>query len=255
MKLVERAIQNGYIPVTGNQASDEETFMPKMIDFNRNEMAEWLVYDAEAGKLFWRKKPNNRTVLGSEAGTVKHPNPKSDQRYRYITLLGVSTPSARVVWLMHYGEWPSAPIKYKNDDSLDTRIDNLTLARFPTEKTMENGRRVYKMSREAQRHYGLQRYYGLTAPQYGAMLAAQKGVCAICQKPETAVFKGRIKTLHVDHDHATNQIRALLCGSCNGGLGLFKDDPTTLRAAADYIERHRAQADNVVALKPNEEAG
>jgi hypothetical protein len=244
--VLERATENGYTQVAGNQAGDEETFMPKMIDFTRDEMAEWLTYDAETGKLFWKKKPNNRTVVGSEAGTIKHPNPKSENRYRYITMHGVSTPSARVVWLMHNGEWPSAPIKYKNEDSLDTRIANLEMARFPTRKAMEGGRVVYKMSKEAMRHYGLKRYYGLTGEQYGEMLAAQKGLCAICNQPETAMINGLPKVMHVDHDHVTGQIRSLLCGSCNGALGLFKDDPARLRAAADYIEKHRES--NVVTL-------
>ena len=55
--------------------------------------------------------------------------------------------------------------------------------------------------------------------------------------------------MHVDHCHATGRIRALLCGACNGMLGLAKDKPATLRAAADYIEKHAALADNVVPLK------
>jgi hypothetical protein len=42
------------------------------------------------------------------------------------------------------------------------------------------------------------------------------------------------------HDHSTGVTRQLLCQRCNHGLGLLRDDPAVLRAAADYVERHRA---------------
>ncbi|MGY1665852.1 endonuclease VII domain-containing protein [Geodermatophilus sp. SYSU D00696] len=81
------------------------------------------------------------------------------------------------------------------------------------------------------RTYHLKRRYGITAEEADAMLAAQGGMCAICEV-EPAV--------HVDHDHATGRVRQLLCFNCNGDLGQFKDDPVVLRAAAGYVERHRA---------------
>jgi hypothetical protein len=62
------------------------------------------------------------------------------------------------------------------------------------------------------------------------MLEAQRGLCAICRAAPA---------VHVDHDHATDAVRELLCFNCNGGLGQFRDDPAVLRAAADYVERHR----------------
>jgi hypothetical protein len=48
-----------------------------------------------------------------------------------------------------------------------------------------------------------------------------------------------VPAVHVDHDHATDAVRALLCVDCNGGLAQFRDDPAVLRAAAEYVERHR----------------
>ena len=61
------------------------------------------------------------------------------------------------------------------------------------------------------------------------MLRKQDGVCAICRTAPAA---------HVDHDHGTGAVRALLCFNCNGGLGQFKDDPEVLREAADYVAFH-----------------
>ena len=59
------------------------------------------------------------------------------------------------------------------------------------------------------------------------MVVAQRGVCAICLVPGPE---------HVDHDHKTGRVRAILCFNCNGGLGQFKDRPELLRRGADYLE-------------------
>jgi hypothetical protein len=71
----------------------------------------------------------------------------------------------------------------------------------------------------------------MTAHEADAMVEQQDGLCAICRSAPAA---------HVDHDHATDVVRQLLCFNCNGGLGRFTDDTTVLRAAAAYVERHRA---------------
>ena len=70
--------------------------------------------------------------------------------------------------------------------------------------------------------------YGLSTSDYDRLLAECEGRCGICRKATKLV---------VDHDHATGRVRGLLCGGCNKGLGLFRDDPEALVAAAGYLRR------------------
>lgn len=65
-----------------------------------------------------------------------------------------------------------------------------------------------------------------------------KGVCAICNKPETAISSHkhrRIRMLCIDHDHKTDKIRGVLCGRCNAAIGHFKDDVNSMHAAIRYL--------------------
>lgn len=66
--------------------------------------------------------------------------------------------------------------------------------------------------------------------------------CEICEKEETVTRGGRIRRLTIDHNHETGQIRGVLCARCNTAIGLVFENPETLRAAADYIERYNALA-------------
>lgn len=86
----------------------------------------------------------------------------------------------------------------------------------------------------------LRRNYGITIKQYDAMHTAQNGLCAVCGLPETTKG-GRFGTttmgLAVDHDHATGEIRGLLCHMCNRAIGQFGDNAERMRLAASYIDR------------------
>lgn len=72
--------------------------------------------------------------------------------------------------------------------------------------------------------------------RFETMLAAQGNRCAICQAEFTAAGAGAPVP---DHDHATEVVRELLCGPCNMGIGQLGEDSRRLRAAADYLDRHR----------------
>lgn len=79
------------------------------------------------------------------------------------------------------------------------------------------------------------RKYGLTTEDYDSFVSSQHGRCAICKElPTGSNCKNGI--LSVDHNHTTNEVRGLLCDSCNMGLGKFSDNPQILREAANYVE-------------------
>lgn len=95
-----------------------------------------------------------------------------------------------------------------------------------------------KANRDRHDDYALTRTHGITRAEYDAMFERQNGVCAICGRPESRRNKNRVFRLHVDHDHKTEKIRALLCHHCNAGIGHFRDQPELLEAAAAYLREH-----------------
>lgn len=96
--------------------------------------------------------------------------------------------------------------------------------------------KMRKLSNLHQRKWNLSRFWKMTPEDFDKMRDAHGGVCAICKCPPPG-GKGN-EHLHIDHCHSTNKIRGLLCNNCNNGIGRFKDDPTNLRAAADYLEKY-----------------
>lgn len=80
-----------------------------------------------------------------------------------------------------------------------------------------------------QHEYRLKKLYGITENEYQELYRLQAGACKIC----SVMVNNR---LHIDHDHETGKVRGLLCGSCNRGIGMFKDNATLLRKAANYID-------------------
>ena len=84
----------------------------------------------------------------------------------------------------------------------------------------------------------LKRTYGIGSIDYDRMLAAQGGTCAICQGPPTG-RGAKNGFYYVDHDHATGNIRELLCHNCNQLLGCAKDDSGIVQRAMNYLLKHK----------------
>mgnify|MGYP000094078581 FL=1 len=69
------------------------------------------------------------------------------------------------------------------------------------------------------------------------MLEAQDYKCAICGNEDEV--EGR--RLAIDHCHSTGDVRGLLCGKCNRGLGLFYDNQELLNKAIQYLKQSLAR--------------
>lgn len=86
-----------------------------------------------------------------------------------------------------------------------------------------------RAARERARNRHVERVFGLTAEQYKALWEFQGGRCFIC------LGAGGGRAFAVDHDHATGQVRGLLCAvKCNYEL-LGRFDLAALERAVDYL--------------------
>jgi hypothetical protein len=117
---------------------------------------------------------------------------------------------------------------------------NPTHAKARTPRTPEQDIAARKRRKERLPDWKKQRQwlrwrYGLSLADFDRMVTKQDGRCAICSVEFGDAFKDKPR---VDHCHSAGHVRALLCSGCNFGLGCFKDSPSALRAAADYIESH-----------------
>lgn len=101
------------------------------------------------------------------------------------------------------------------------------------ERARENMKAWYQANRERVLARQRERLYGISQEEYEAL---RIGACEICgDKRESSGAGG----MNIDHDHATGVVRGLLCGSCNRGLGAFRDDIERLGAAIVYLEKKR----------------
>ena len=75
----------------------------------------------------------------------------------------------------------------------------------------------------------LLRTYGINNDQYLQLLEEQNYACKLCGG------QPRRDRFDIDHCHTTGKVRGLLCEHCNRGLGCFKDNPTLLMTAINYL--------------------
>lgn len=102
------------------------------------------------------------------------------------------------------------------------------------DKFAAQSKKYKEANRRENFQYHIDRQYGLSVEEYARMLNSQCFKCAACC---VALLADR--GTHIDHNHETGKVRAILCSKCNKALGLMQESPTKLRALADYIERFK----------------
>lgn len=87
------------------------------------EIAEYLSYNPENGKLYWKKPTGKKVVVGREAGSIG-----SDGAI-LIRFKGDLYLAHRMAWFLHYGSIScNIEIDHKDMDNVNNRIKNLRLA-------------------------------------------------------------------------------------------------------------------------------
>lgn len=91
-----------------------------------------LKYDKDTGKLFWKERPRK---YFQDDGSWKKFNTRyagletfhfdNCRGYFKGQIFKVTYVAHRVIWCMHYGDWPSDTIDHINHNRKDNRIENL----------------------------------------------------------------------------------------------------------------------------------
>jgi hypothetical protein len=136
--------------------------------------------------------------------------------------------------------------RYYHANAVAENLRNKEYYKLHPDKKKAKDKRHYQRHKEQSRMYHvdyrhknpekmltwrLRKHYKLTLEEYNILYKQQQGCCAICKKP----FE---KVPHIDHDHQTGKVRGLLCALCNLGLGFFRDRPSLLQEASQYLEAH-----------------
>jgi hypothetical protein len=146
--------------------------------------------------------------------------------------------------------------EYDNRSAVKSRKNILSRERYK----QQEGRRIeqrracaqwYAANKDHKLEYGKRQFsktkhsrHKLSNAEFDSILRKQNNLCAVCEESFSDA-----NVPHVDHDHLCCQglyscgecVRGLLCGKCNRGIGLLKDDPRVLGRALRYLEKGDSQ--------------
>lgn len=76
--------------------------------------------------------------------------------------------------------------------------------------------------------------FGLTLVEWEALFESQGRCCAACGSEDPG-FKGKRNNWVTDHDHATGEMRGIICGRCNIVLGWLGDTLKSVRERSQHL--------------------
>ncbi len=94
-----------------------------------------------------------------------------------------------------------------------------------------------------QREKNLVAKFDVNLDWYNKLLESQDNKCAVCGLDAKIVICSTGRAMSLDHDHATGQIRGILCPGCNVALGGIDDRLDLLAGLAKYLIKHRKATD------------
>lgn len=137
-----------------------------------------------------------------------------ENRYTYRHKCISCNTNRAVAYKEKYPERVKETNKVWRANNKDVKAEYNRRYNLQNQEAIKNNRYIYK--------------YNITLEEFRCMVAQQGGRCRVCDEQEG-------ESLHIDHNHATGEIRGLLCKSCNMALGLFNDDAKSLQGAINYI--------------------
>lgn len=115
------------------------------------ELRQLLRYEPETGKLYWKPRPasmfKNKQAYG--AWNTKYAGEEAftaidDSGYRRGSVFDRRYWAHRVIWAIHYGEWPEDQIDHVDNDGLNNRLSNLREATASENQRNQGARKTNK---------------------------------------------------------------------------------------------------------------
>ena len=196
-------------------------------------------------------------MFGKEQSTINRKQAILENKKTYVSVSPCKICSSFEKYVSSYGcvscavekglhklNDPVIMAKYKTKEHKNKQVSNWR--KNNPEKVLAQKQRYndkngnwYEKNKDLYRNNHYNKMYGITLKDYDFMLEQQNYKCKICGVSSELIMEQSGKSLSVDHNHTTNEIRGLLCNSCNSGLGHFKDDIDIMNEAINYLRNSK----------------